>query len=211
MVLADTSGRSGSTARERVGILGGTFDPVHLAHVVAAQEARAALGLHRVLLVVAGDPWQKSGQVHAPAHLRLAMVEAAVAGLEGMEASAMEIERGGPTYTADTLTALSAPDRDLFLVVGADVAARLDTWVRVEEVRDRATIVVVERAGERVVEPPGDGWRVEHVVIPRLEVSSTEIRRRVAEGDQIDLLVPAGAVRIIRDRGLYTRSDDAGS
>lgn len=210
-MLADTPGRSGSTARERVGILGGTFDPVHVAHVVVAQEARAALGLDRVVLVVAGDPWQKSGKVHAPAHLRLSMVEAAVEGLEGLEASAMEIERGGPTYTADTLAALSAPERDLFLVVGADVAARLDTWVRVGEVRDRATIVVVEREGERVVEPPGGGWRVERVVIPRLDVSSTEVRRRVATGGQIDLLVPAGAVRIIRDRGLYTHTDDAGS
>ena len=190
--------------------MGGTFDPVHVAHLVAAAEARAALGLDLVLFVVAGSPWQKAGRVHAPADLRLSMVEASLAGMEGLQASPIEIERGGLTYTADTLAALAAPERELFLIVGADVAARMDTWVRSREVASLATVVVVERAGEGAATPPGEGWRVEHVVIPRLDVSSTDIRRRVALGLPIDFLVPEPAVRIIRGCGLYTRPDDAG-
>lgn len=201
----------GPPRRERLGILGGTFDPVHVAHLVAAMEARRALDLDRVLLVVAGDPWQKAGEVCAPAPVRSEMVRAAVEGVEGLEVSDMEIERGGPTYTADTLEALAGPDRDLFLVVGSDVAASLDTWRRVDVVRSLATVVVVERAGEPAVAPPGEGWRVEHVTIPRLDISSTDVRTRVAERRPIDFLVPPGAVRIIRENGLYTRRDGEGA
>jgi nicotinate-nucleotide adenylyltransferase len=190
--------------RERIGVFGGTFDPVHVGHVVAAVEARRALDLDRVLLVVAGDPWQKRGVVVARAADRLAMVEAAVEGIEGLEACAVEIERPGPTYTADTLEALSAPDRDLFLVVGADVAATLDTWAGIERIPALATLVVVERAGV----PPaalGPEWRVERVVIPQIGVSSTDLRARAARGWPLDGLVPPGAVRMVQERGLYNR------
>jgi len=190
---------------ERLGVFGGTFDPVHVGHLVAAQEARAALGLDRVLLVVAGDPWQKSGGVHAPAAVRLEMVEAAVHGIPGLEASAIELDRPGPSYTADTLAALASNRRELFLVVGDDVASHLDTWVRIDEVRNLASLVVVRRAGEVGRWAVPDGWRVERVTMPRLEVSSTDVRRRVALGLPIDFVVPPGAVRIIADRGLYTR------
>lgn len=211
MVSGGDPGASPSPRRERLGILGGTFDPVHVAHLVAAMEARAALHLDRVLLVVAGDPWQKSGQVRAPAQVRLAMVRAAVEGVEGLEASAIEVERPGPTYTADTLEALARPERDLFLVVGSDVAASLATWKRVDVVRGLATVVVVERSGEPAAAPPGEGWRVEHVTIPRFDISSTDVRDRVADGRPIDLLVPRGAVRILREEGLYTRPDGQGA
>lgn len=196
--------RSGQRV-ERMGVLGGTFDPVHVGHLVAAQEALASLSLDRVLIVVAGDPWQKSGSVHAPADVRLEMVEAAVHGIPGLEASGIEMERPGPSYTADTLAALASSGRELFLIVGEDVAAHLDTWVRIDEVRDFATLVIVRRAGEAAVCADLDGWRVERVTMPRLEVSSTGIRRRVAQGLPIDFLVPPGVVRIIRDRGLYTQ------
>ena len=190
---------------DRIGVFGGTFDPVHIGHVVAAVETRAALRLDCVLMVVAGDPWQKRQQVVASAADRLALVEAAVDGIEGVEASAVEVERGEPSVTADTLEVLAAPGRDLFVVLGADAVRNMPTWRRLEETRALATIVVVERAGENDALPPGEGWRVEHVRIPRLEVSSTDLRARLAEGRPIDGLVPPGTVRAIRERDLYTR------
>jgi len=188
---------------ERLGIFGGTFDPVHVAHLHAALEARYQLGLDRVLVVVAGDPWQKQGDVVANAENRYAMVAVALADVEGLEASRIEIDRDGPTYTADTLNALARDDRDLFLVVGSDVAARLDSWERSEEVRALATLAVVAR-GDDPIEVPEGGWRVEVVRMPRLDISSTDLRSRVAEGRPIDYLVPAGAVRVLRERRLYT-------
>lgn len=189
-------------ASERVGVLGGTFDPVHVGHVVAAADARAGLDLDRVMLVVAGDPWQKRGEVVAPAEDRLAMVRTAVEHLEGLEASAVEVEREGASVTADTLEALTTRGRELFLLLGADAVANMGTWRRLEETRALATVVVIEREGEHA-DPPGPGWRVEHLSIPRLDVSSTDIRRRLAGGLPIDGLVPPAVVRMIRERGLY--------
>ncbi len=189
---------------ERVGVLGGTFDPVHVGHLVAASDARAALTLDRVLLVVAGDPWQKRGEVIASAADRLALVEAAVAEVEGLEASALEVEREGASVTADTLEDLAAPGRDLFLLLGADAVANMSTWRRLDDTRDLATVVVIEREGEHAV-PPGDGWSVEHLAIPRLDVSSTEVRSRLQRGFPVAGLVPSAVVRQIRDRGLYAR------
>lgn len=189
---------------ERIGVFGGTFDPVHVAHIAAAVEVLSALALDRVLLVVAGDPWQKRGSVVASAADRLALVEAAVAGVEGLEACAVEIEHRGPSVTAATLEALAARGRELFLVLGADAVSNMSTWRRLEDTRALATVVVVERAGERRAMPPGEGWRVEHVTIPRLDISSRELRARLAAGRPIDGLVPAAVVRRIRERGLYT-------
>jgi len=190
---------------ERVGILGGTFDPVHVGHLVVASDARAALRLDRVLLVVAGDPWQKRGEVVAGPHDRLALVAAAVAGIEGLAASAVEVNREGPSVTADTLEALASPGRELFLLLGADAVANMGTWRRLDDTKELATIVVVEREGEHAV-PPGDGWKVQHLEVPRIGVSSTQIRARLAEGRPIDGLVPAAVVREIAERGLYAGS-----
>ena len=189
---------------ERLGVFGGTFDPVHVGHVVVATESRAQLALDRVLLVVAGDPWQKRGQVVASAADRLALVTAAVKEVEGVEASAIEIERNAPSVTADTLEALTAPDRELFLVLGADAVANMGTWRRLEETRDLATVVVVERAGDMHSEPPGAGWRVHRVAIPRLDIASTDLRERLRGGRPIDGLVPPAVVHTIHTRGLYT-------
>jgi nicotinate-nucleotide adenylyltransferase len=190
---------------ERVGVFGGTFDPVHVGHVVVATETRAQLSLDRVLLVVAGDPWQKRGRVMASAADRLALVASAVEDLEGIEASAIEIERGEASVTADTLEALSTRGRELFLVLGADAVANMPTWRRLEETRHLATVVVVERAGDVHSEPPGPGWRVERVAIPRLDVSSTDLRSRLLEGRPVDGQIPTDVVREIHRRGLYTR------
>jgi nicotinate-nucleotide adenylyltransferase len=189
---------------ERLGILGGTFDPVHVGHLVAAVDVRHALSLDRVVLMVANQPWQKSGRRLTPAADRLAVVEAAVAGTTGVEASAKEIDRGGESYTADTLEELfdEDPSRRLYLIVGADVAAELHTWRRPGVVARLATLVVVSRAGARPVEV-GPPWRAEHVEIPALDVSSSDLRARAAEGRPIEHLVPLAAVACIRERGLY--------
>src|SRR4051812_1720707 len=189
---------------ERLGVFGGTFDPVHVGHVVVAAEPRSQLALDRVLLVVAGDPWQKRGKVVASARDRLALADAAVEGIEGVEASAIEVERDAPSVTADTLEALAGPDRELLLVLGADAVANMGTWRRLEETRELATVVVVERAGDLHAEPPGAGWRVERVAIPRLDIASTDLRERLRAGRPVDGLVPPAVVRTIHRRGLYT-------
>lgn len=187
-----------------MGILGGTFDPVHIGHLVAAVNVRHDLDLDRVLLVVANDPWQKAGRPLTPAADRLAMVEAATAGAEGLEASAIEIERGGSSYTVDTLEQLAAGNavRELFLVVGADVAADLATWRRNGDVARLATLVVVNRAGTAPVDV-GPPWRVERVTIPDLGVSSSDLRARAAAGRPLDHLTPQPVVDCVHARGLY--------
>lgn len=200
--MPEGDGRGGG---ERLGILGGTFDPVHVGHLVAALDVRHALALDRILLVVANLPWQKRGtRALTPAADRLAMVTAAVADLDGIEASALEIERGGESYTAETLETLASrtPAPELFLVVGDDVAGELHTWRRPEVVRDLATVVVVSRPGV-VPARLGPGWRHERVAIPEIGVSSTDLRQRLTAGRPVDFLIPAGAIRCIRERRLY--------
>jgi len=189
---------------QRIGIFGGTFDPIHVGHLVTAVNVRHALALDRVLLVVANDPWQKAGQPVTPARDRLAMVEAAVAGVDGIEASDLEIVSGGPSYTADTLASLHRlhPEAELHVILGTDAAALLPTWERVEEVRASATLVVVLRPGAEAQSPP-PGWAHRAVEVPHLDVSSTDLRRRCADGRPLDWLVSAPVVHVIRRRGLY--------
>ena len=192
-------------APSRIGIFGGTFDPIHIGHLVAAVEARFRLGLDRVLLVVANEPWQKVGEravTAAPA--RLAVVAAAVDGVEGVEACSLEIDRGGPSFPADTVAELRRrhPAAQLFLVVGEDVAASLDTWHRAEALPEQVTLVVVRRGGMRPVPAPA-GWRVEPLDIPALDISSSELRRRLAVGEPVSFLIPDAAIRCIRSLGLY--------
>ncbi|MDP1807861.1 MAG: nicotinate-nucleotide adenylyltransferase [Acidimicrobiales bacterium] len=189
-------------AAERLGVLGGTFDPVHTGHLVAAVNVRHALELDRVLLVVANAPWQKSARRITPAADRLAVVQAAVQGTAGVEASSIEIDRGGESYTADTLEQLKRPGRELFLIVGSDVAADLHTWRRPDVVARLATLVVVTRGGSPDVDP-GPPWRVEHVRIPKLDISSSDLRARAADGRPLEHLVPLPAIACIRERGLY--------
>ncbi|HEX8769821.1 MAG TPA: nicotinate-nucleotide adenylyltransferase [Acidimicrobiales bacterium] len=187
---------------ERLGVFGGTFDPIHIGHLVAAVNARDALALDRVLLVVANQPWQKSDRRVTPAEDRFALTEAAVEGSPGLEASRLEIDRGGDSFTADTLEELSDDDRQLFLVIGADVAAQLDTWERVDVVRQLATLVVVNRPGAGVPDV-GPGWTVETIEIPQLEISSSDLRARAADGRPLDHLVPRTVIDRIRESGLY--------
>jgi len=201
---ASPAGAGAGPAR-RVGLLGGTFDPPHVGHLAVAAGVRWALGLDVVWLVVANEPWQKVGQREiSPAADRLAMTRAAVDGVGGLEVSTIEIDRGGSSYTADTVAALrrADPGNALFVIVGADVAGGLPTWERVDEVRLGATMVLVDRPG-LAADPPPDGWTFERVEIPRLDVSSHDLRHRVADARPIDGLVPVAVSSLIRERGLY--------
>lgn len=189
----------------RVGVLGGTFDPVHHGHLVVAADVRHALDLDAVLLVVAHRPWQKEGRAVADSSVRLALVEAAVDGIDGLEASRVDIDRGGLTYTADTLTDLHGqyPEAELFLIAGGDVAESLHTWKRQDEIRRLCTLVIVGRPGSGHDAASLRDWRWERVEAPSLEISSSDIRRRVAAGRPVDFLTPAPVVRLIREQGLY--------
>jgi nicotinate-nucleotide adenylyltransferase len=192
---------------ERLGILGGTFDPVHVAHLAAAAAARDQLDLARVLMVVAGDPWQKRGRVGAAAPDRLAMVEAAIEGVDRIEASRLEIDRDGPSYTIDTVRTVRENtgllSDQLFLIVGSDVAASVDTWHQTDELRAAVTLAIVDREDVAPSVPPA-GWRCVRVHMPRLDVSSTDLRRRITAGESVEFLVPPPAARVLRTRDLYT-------
>jgi nicotinate-nucleotide adenylyltransferase len=189
---------------ERIGVFGGTFDPPHVGHLVTAVNVRHALGLDRLLLVVANVPWQKEGQRDiSDGEDRFALVGAAVAPVPGLEASRIELDRAGPSYTADTLAELARqhPGATLFTILGSDAAAGLETWERHREVVARSTMVVVERPGWRSVLPDGVDWV--HVEVPHLEVSSTDLRARVVDGRPLDYLLPAPVIDGIRQRRLY--------
>jgi nicotinate-nucleotide adenylyltransferase len=189
---------------ERLGIFGGTFDPPHVGHLVAAVNVRHALGLDRVLLTVANVPWQKLGSRRlSPAPDRLAMVTAAVEDVDGLEASEIELVRGGESFTIDTVNQLldEDPTRVLHVIVGQDAAAGMPTWDRIDELRARAELVVVERPGAMVELP--EGWRFRRVEVPRLEVSSTDLRARVNDGRPLDYLVPPSVVAAMMARRLY--------
>lgn len=192
---------------ERIGIFGGTFDPIHVGHLVAAVNARAALDLDRVVLMVANVPWQKAGsRAVTGAEERYALVQAAVGDVPGLEAGRMELDRGGESYTADTLVELSQlqAGAELFLIVGWDVAAELASWDRLDEVQRLATLVIVNRPGAgRPLGLDDDGWRVADVTVPNLEISSTDLRARARDGRPLDYLVPEAAVHFLRAQGLY--------
>ena len=193
-----------STASLRIGLFGGTFDPPHVGHLVTAVNVRHALNLNIVMLMVANDPWQKSGARDVTtAEDRFAMVEAAVSAVDGVIAGRDEIDRGGPSYTADTLMALAEkhPGAELFTIVGDDAAAGLTSWTRVEQVAQYSQLVVVDRPGVAVELPKQFNWlRVES---PRLEVSSTDLRSRFSDGRPLDYLVTEPVLRVIEERGLY--------
>ncbi len=201
----------GPAGSERVGLLGGTFDPPHCGHLAAARASVRALALDRLLFVVANEPWQKVGlRSITPAEDRFAMVESMARLVPGAEASRLEIDRGGPSYTVDTVEELRADARrrgvelDLFLVVGADLVAGLDTWERVDELRRAVTLAVVARPHSDT--PRAPGWRTVEVDGEAVDVSSSEVRDRLERGLPVEGLVPAEVIRCIRTRGLYAVS-----
>lgn len=193
-----------ASSLRRIGLFGGTFDPPHVGHLVTAVNVRHALDLDLVILMVANVPWQKEGTREiSPAADRFDMVAAAVCDVPGLEPGRDEIEMGGPSYTADTLATLTARfvDAELFTIIGDDAAAGLRTWTRWDEVVERSRLVVVDRPGEPVALDGDIDWiRVE---VPRLEVSSTDLRSRVTDGRPLDYLVTQPVLDVIRARGLY--------
>ena len=193
---------------QRIGVMGGTFDPIHHGHLVAAEEARHGFDLDRVLFVPVGAPWQKSHEHVSPAPDRVAMVELAIADNAAFELSRVDVDRDGPTYTIDTLRALASdrPGAELFFVTGADAILEILTWKDPQEALRLATFVAVTRPGHDLagLRSLGIEDRVVLLEIPALAISSTDIRARVADGRPIRYLVPAPVERYIRDHGLYT-------
>ncbi len=193
-------------AKRRIGIFGGTFDPIHVGHLVAAVNARAEARLDELLLVVSNSPWQKEGsRAITPAEMRFLLVEDAVRGVEGLRASDMEIQRGCSSYTIDTVIELtgSDPSIEVVLVVGADAAAGLSTWHRYSELSKMVDLVVVNRPGAFVEPSSLAEWKVTFVEVPSLAVSSTEIRQRSADGRPLDFLVSRHTIDFIAKHQLY--------
>jgi nicotinate-nucleotide adenylyltransferase len=190
-----------------LGILGGTFDPPHAGHLAAALAVQTQVGLDDVILMVANEPWQKVGDRQVTlARLRFEMTDALVEGISGLRADDREIRRGGPTYTVDTLEEILAeqPDTEIFLIVGADTAQRLETWHRASDVVALSTIVIVNRDDVTNASPGFlHGARVVNVSMNRVDVSSSAIREAVANGESIDSLTSPSVASIIRDHSLY--------
>jgi nicotinate-nucleotide adenylyltransferase len=198
------------TADERrVGVMGGTFDPIHHGHLVAAEEARWQFGLDRVVFVPTGQPWQKAAGV-SDAEDRYLMTVIATASNPAFSVSRLEIDSPGPTYTVDTLRRLRSelsPDVRLFFVTGADAVLQILTWKDPDEVLALAELIAATRPGHDLADlaekVPAAAGRVHPMRIPALAISSTEIRARVADGAPIQYLVPEGVARYIEKRGLY--------
>ena len=197
----------------KLGVFGGTFDPVHMGHLVVAEEARVQLGLDNVVFVPAGKPWFKSETPVSDAKHRLAMVELAIASNPAFRPSDIEMCRPGPSYTVDTLESLHdelGESTQLFVVLGADALSELERWYRPRRILELATVVGVTRPSHRSVDLEGlgasmgnAGGRIILLEGPLIEVSGTEIRRRVHEGVSIRYLVPEIVEAYIMDHGLY--------
>jgi nicotinate-nucleotide adenylyltransferase len=197
---------------QRLGILGGTFDPVHHAHLVAAQEARHQLELDRVLFVPAGAPPHKPNRPLSAAHHRLQMLQLAVADQPHFAISRVDLDRPGPCYTVDTLALLRSewgPAPTFFFIEGADSLADIPTWYQPQRLLDLCELIVVERPGVELDLPqlerqlPGITSRIHWVQMPLLEISSTGLRARVRAGRPISYLVPPAVEAYIREHGLY--------
>ena len=184
----------------KIGVLGGSFDPVHHGHLIAARTLREKLELDRVLLIPAGQqPFKRDGH-GADAADRAKMVELAISSEVGLAMDRMEIERAGPSYTVETLAALKekSPGAEITLLIGADAAVEFPAWRSAERVRELARVVVFSRAGAA---SPNVGLPV--IEIPAVDISSTDIRARVRAGKSIRFLVPESVAEFIETRRLY--------
>ena len=194
--------------RRRVGVMGGTFDPVHHGHLVAASEVQSWFALDEVVFVPTGQPWQKDDRRVAPAEHRYLMTVIATASNPRFSVSRVDIDRAGPTYTIDTLRDLhrTAPDDELYFITGADALAQILTWRDVDEIFELAHFVGCTRPGHQLDESALQGLpedRLAVVEIPALAISSTDCRTRVAKGEPVWYLVPDGVVQYIAKHGLY--------
>jgi nicotinate-nucleotide adenylyltransferase len=195
----------------RLGILGGTFDPPHIAHLVMADQARSQLNLSRVLVVLAGQPPHKLGRPVTPTEHRLVMTQLAIADDPNLVLSRVDVDRPGPHYTADTLAVLRAahPEDELYLLIGSDSLRDLRTWRDPVRIVAQARLAVMRRPDAepdmRALEAalPGISARVEWVDTPWLDISSSDIQRRVRAGLSIRHLVSTAVERYIVEHGLY--------
>ncbi len=197
---------TGQEPLHRLGVMGGTFDPIHLGHLIAASEALFRLDLDRVLFVPTGRPWQKTR--YSDAEDRFIMTSLAAALHPRFAVSRMELDRTGPTYSADTLDELRlfhGPDIRLFFIIGADAALKLGTWHGLERLRGLTEVVALARPGFSLesLKPEAHWPKVEMMQMPEIDISSSDIRGRVSAGQPIDYLVPADVMAYIRDHGLY--------
>jgi nicotinate-nucleotide adenylyltransferase len=195
---------------QRLGVMGGTFDPIHHGHLVAASEVGHFFGLDEVVFVPTGQPWQKEDRKVSASEDRYLMTVIATAANPRFSVSRIDIDRAGPTYTIDTLRDLRVErgdEAELFFITGADALAQIMSWQDVNELFALAHFVGVTRPGHRLT---GDGLpedKVSLVEVPALAISSTDCRHRVASGEPIWYLVPDGIVQYIAKRRLYRRSD----
>ncbi|MDT0447108.1 MULTISPECIES: nicotinate-nucleotide adenylyltransferase [unclassified Streptomyces] len=192
-------------AKRRLGVMGGTFDPVHHGHLVAASEVAARFHLDEVIFVPTGQPWQKGHRAVSPAEDRYLMTVIATASNPQFSVSRIDIDRGGKTYTIDTLRELRAEhaDADLFFITGADALGQILGWRDAGELFSLAHFIGVTRPGHALADPGLPGGGVSLVEVPALAISSTDCRERVARGDPVWYLVPDGVVRYINKRALY--------
>lgn len=192
--------------RVRLGVMGGTFDPVHHGHLVAASEVQSIFGLDEVVFVPTGQPWQKTEEEVSPGEHRYLMTVIATASNPRFTTSRVDLERPGLTYTTDTLRDLRAqrgPDTDLFFITGADALAQILTWKAADELFELAHFVGVTRPGHML---SGEGLpkdRVSLVEVPAMAISSTDCRERVRAGEPVWYLVPDGVVQYIAKHKLY--------
>ena len=189
-------------AVQRIGIYGGTFDPIHHAHLILAREALEELSLEKVIFVPAAISHHKLHRSHTPAAIRLEMLQAAIAGEPHFACDELELQRPGPSFTIDTIEEFRRRDADveIFYFIGSDNLPRLHTWHRLTDLQTQVTFVVLERGP---AEPPKDYT----VIRRRFEISATDIRNRVATGQSIRYLVPAAVEEIIARHQLYKESD----
>jgi nicotinate-nucleotide adenylyltransferase len=189
-----------------VGIMGGTFDPIHLGHLVAAEQARADLGLDEVVFIPAGSPYQKQDGT-TPGEHRYLMVVLATAANPAFSVSRAEVDRGGPTYTVDTLRRMRerAPGDRLFFITGADAILNILTWRDAEECLRLAEFVAARRPGYDLgaLDAAGLTGRVRILDVPALAISSTDIRERFASGRSVSYLIPEAVEQYARKHGLY--------
>ena len=191
----------------RLGVMGGTFDPIHHGHLVAASEVASALNLDEVIFVPTGEPWQKT-EVTEGEH-RYLMTVIATASNPRFKVSRVDIDRAGPTYTVDTLQDIQAayPDAELFFISGADAIAQIMTWKDMQQLWDLAHFVAVSRPGHSLQIPNAPVGAISTLEIPALAISSTNIRERVEAEKPVWYLVPDGVVQYIAKHDLY-RSED---
>jgi nicotinate-nucleotide adenylyltransferase len=197
---------SGAGAAKRIGVMGGTFDPIHHGHLVAASEVGHFFSLDEVIFVPTGEPWQKDQRQVSAAEDRYLMTVIATASNPRFSVSRVDIDRPGETFTIDTLRDLRAargPDAEFFFITGADALAKMMSWRDADELFRLAHFVGCTRPGHRLSDAGLPDKRVSLIEIPALAISSTGCRERVRAGEPIWYLVPDGIVQYITKRGLY--------